>query len=380
MRGAWKKAEDEEDPRMAEIVLQAGLMQPILRELTKHIRFVLRRQRELTRLDRVQEMDRASMVWLSRQPGRNVPERAGAAQRILATVRRENFDTLENRVLHAYAKLAAEVARDWMREHRHASKSGRYVQVDEFRKFCRNLAKTLHDHDVLVARTDITPNYVLMQSKSYRKVYESWRRLLLRQEAIDDLWAWQAEAWTDFAVLAITLAIAELEKAELVAQSPVVWRAEAVGGRWFSQDRPMAVFWLTDRNRIVEIQSRPERPGALLTAARAHVALKITDIGSSHLPRRVAVWTPHAMKRLDLKKDVAEAVLVLEEIQSLAASEVLRHGLILTPARGQTGSESVSKGSIQVKGIALDPSGDGLNHGFNEVKNFVHREIYLDAE
>ncbi|MBY5853885.1 hypothetical protein ACC699_29770 [Rhizobium ruizarguesonis] len=36
---------------------------------------------------------------------------------------------------------------------------------------------------------------------------------------LDDLWAWQAETWADFAVLAIVLAFDELEESELVAQS-----------------------------------------------------------------------------------------------------------------------------------------------------------------
>lgn len=108
LRDAWKRAEDEAEPKMAEIVRQARGMLPVLRGLEKRIRRVLRRHRELTPLDRVQEMDRASMVWLSRQPGRSIAERAGSSQRILATVRRENFDTLENRVLHAYTRLAAD--------------------------------------------------------------------------------------------------------------------------------------------------------------------------------------------------------------------------------------------------------------------------------
>jgi len=79
---------------MAEIVRQARRMQPVLHDLERRIRRVLRRHRELTPVDRVQEMDRASMVWLSRQPDRSIAERAGASHRILATVRRENFDTL----------------------------------------------------------------------------------------------------------------------------------------------------------------------------------------------------------------------------------------------------------------------------------------------
>ena len=143
LRAAWRRAEDERDPRMAEIVRQARELAPVLRDLEMRIRRVLRRQRELTPLDRVQEMDRASMVWLGRQPGRNLAERAGAAQRVLATVRHENFDTLENRVLHAYLRLAANVAREWMREHPQAQASARYRAVDAFRKTCQRMFRWL---------------------------------------------------------------------------------------------------------------------------------------------------------------------------------------------------------------------------------------------
>ena len=167
LRDAWKRAEDEAEPKMAEIVRQARGMLPALRDLEKRIRRVLRRHRELTPLDRVQEMDRASMVWLSRQPGRSIAERAGSSQRILATVRRENFDTLENRVLHAYTRLAADVAREWSREHPRAENSVRYKQVEAFRKACRVLSRTLSDLDVMIAPAGVQPNYVLMQDRSY---------------------------------------------------------------------------------------------------------------------------------------------------------------------------------------------------------------------
>lgn len=380
LREAWRRAEDETDPKMAEIVRQAGRMLSVLRDLEKRVRRVLRRQRELTPLDRVQEMDRASMVWLSRQPGNNIKERAGASQRILATVRRENFDTLENRVLHAYARLAVDAAREWMREHPRAKSSARYAQVDAFRKSCRTFAATLADLGVMIAPAGIAPNYVMMQDRSYREVHTSWLRLLLRRKIEDDLWEWQAETWTDFAVLAIILAIDELEEAELVAQSPISWNSEATGGRWFEQDRPIAVFWLRETNRIVEVQARPEKPGVVLSVARAHVALRISDPTRAALPRRVAVWTPHSMRRLDLQGSANEAAMLLQQMQPLVQTEVLRHGLIMTPARGQAGAISATQGRGTVKAIALGPAGDDLATGFSAVRDFVRGEIYEASE
>ena len=376
LRAAWKRAEDEADPRMAEIVKQSREIGPVLKELEHRIRRVLRRTRELTPLDRVQELDRASMLWLSRRPGRTVAERAGPSQRILSTVRHENFDTLENRVFHAYVRVAALVAREWLREHRRAQGSDRYRLVDTFRLRCRALSRDLAELDVGVAEPGITPNYVLMQDKGYRTVRLAWERLIKRERILDDLWAWQAQTWTDFAVLAIVLAIDELEESQPIAQSPIVWRQEAVTGRWFDQDRPLAVFWLRDTGRIVEVQSRPETPGTLLTLARAHVSLRITDPSRSDLPRRVAVWTPHAIKRIDIKDAALGAVRTLSEITRLPSNEVMRDGLILTPAHLEAEQASNAQGNARVDAIALDASGETLGIGMQALREFIRRDIW----
>ncbi|TGD60663.1 hypothetical protein EYC08_20330 [Tabrizicola sp. WMC-M-20] len=376
LRAAWKRAEDEADPRMAEIVKQSREIGPVLKDLELRIRRVLRRTRELTPLGRVQELDRASMLWLSRQPGRTVAERAGPAQRILSTVRHENFDTLENRVFHAYVRLAALVAREWQREHRRAMGSDRYRLVDAFRLRCRALSRDLADLGVGVAEPGITPNYVLMQDKGYRTIRLAWERLIRRERILDDLWAWQAQTWTDFAVLAIVLAVDEMEEAEPIAQSPIVWRQEAVTGRWFDQDRPMAVFWLKETGRIVEVQARPELPGSLLTLARAHVSLRITDPSRSDLPRRVAVWTPHAMERLDIEEAARGAAATLAEITQIASNEVMRDGLILIPAHGEAAQATSARGKARVDAIALDASGDTLGRGMDALREFIRRDIW----
>ncbi|WP_246806818.1 DUF2357 domain-containing protein [Rhizobium leguminosarum] len=361
---------------MAEIVRQAEDVLPRLKALEPRIRRVLRRTRELVPLDRVQEMDRASMRWLVRQPGRNIAERAGASQRILATVRRENFDTPENRALHAYVRLASDVAREWMQEHPRAKASKRYMEVDAFGRFCKTFSRMLAELEVRVADTGIVPNYVLMQDPGYRAIYEAWRRLLEEDKVLDDLWAWQAETWTDFAVLAMVLAIDELEESELVAQSPIVWRAEASLGRWFEQDRPIAVFWLKNTGRIVEVQARPEAPGTLLALARAHVSLRITDISRAELPRRVAVWTPHTMERFDLSQAVLRANDRLAEIQPFGQTEVLRNGLILTPSHGQFEKHSATSPRTHVDAIAFEAFGDGLRSGLEAIRAFARSEIY----
>ena len=374
LRAAWKRAEDGASPRMAEIVKQAREIDPVLKELEHRIRRVLRRTRELTPLDRIQEMDRSSMLWLGRQPGRTIAERAGPAQRILSTVRNENFDTLENRVFHAYVRLAASVAREWQQEHKTLQNNDHYQKVEAFRRRCRTISRKLDDLGVRIAEPGIISNYVLMQDKGYRKVRCAWEKLLHRERALDDLWAWQAQTWTDFAVLAIVLAIDELKEARPIAQSPILWRQEAMTGRKFDQDRPIAVFWLEETGRIVEVQARPKQPSSLLTLARAHVSLCITDPTRVNLPRRVAVWTPHAMERIDVQEAAEDAAVTLAKIAQASTNEIMRDGLILTPAHTETFKATGSRDRARVDAIALGALGINLAKGMEALRDFIRRD------
>ena len=371
LAAAWRRAENDQDPRMAEIVRQSNDVRPRLQLLEKRIRRVLRRARELSPLDRVQEMDRASMLWLVRQPGRNTAERAGSRQRVLATVRHESFDTLENRVLHSYVALAADVAREWLQEHLGASSSARYRKVSNYRKYCRRLMRVFADLGVARASPDIIPNYVLMDDLDYRMVYKAWIRLVRREREIDNLWAWQAQSWTDFCTLALTLSLNALDEAELVAQSPIIWNDEAVTGRWFEQDNPLAVFWLRKTGLIVEVQARPERTSTRQAASLAHVWLRVTDVHGDGMIRRIPVWTPHCFKPHDVKVEVQLAANKLQEAQRVPGTDIIKNGLVIFQAFGDSQVEDSTSGRCSAHGVSLDGSGASLAAGMNALGNYV---------
>ena len=82
------------------------------------------------------------------------------------------------------------------------------------------------------------------------------------------------------------------------------------------------------------------------------------------------------MRRIALEDCAKEAATLLHQMQPLAQSEVLRHGLIMTPARGQAGEASAKQNRVTVKAIALGPAGDDLAKGFNAVRDFVRSELY----
>lgn len=378
LKAAWDRAENEEDPRMAEIVRQARELTPVLKTLRDQIRRILRRHRELTPLDRVQEMDRPAMRWLSRQPGRNIAERAGSEQRILAVVRREDFDTLENRVAHAYLRLASDAGRDWLREHPHAKAAQRYQLVESFVKLCKSMAEELAGLGIGLATADIQPNYVLMENRTYVTVREAWERLMRREKTLDELWAWQPQTWTDFAILSLILAIKDIQGVELIAQSPIRFRSEAVTGIWFDQDRPIAVFWLKAQGRVVEVMARPEKPGTQLTLARAHVALRISDpLDPSSFPHSVAIWTPHAMERIAPKTAAEGALARLAALQRRQAfQERLRHGLILTPGHHDPETAEISRDGVHVSAIAFDAAGESLMLGREAIARFLQSDLW----
>ena len=375
----WHWAEDESDPRMAEIVRQARLMPAHLRALETGIRRVLRRTRERVPLERVQEMDRSSMIWLARQPGRTTAERAGAGQRVLAIARHENFDTLENRIFRAYARLACSVARQWVREHSRANTSARYRTVAAYVRTCRRIDHELDDLGVGVAEPGVAPNYVLMENRDYHEVWKAWDRLIRQEFLEDDLWAWQAQSWIDFCVLALTLAVHGIEGSELLAQSPLLYLHEAHEGRRFVHDRPLAVFWLRRENLIIEIQPRPERVSQMQFVCHAAVWLRVSELTANGFPRRVPVWTPHAFERFDCQESASDALRLLAKAARVGRGEIMKEGVILMPAHGVGESAEVLRNGARLVAIALDASGNSLRTGMAVLAAFVRSCIVSSA-
>ena len=95
---AWQASFDPTVAPRRLVVRLAEALEDTLRDLARRPRRVLRRRREMQPVATVQQVDAACLRWISRRPGRTVAEKAGSRQEVLAVVRREEHDTLENRV------------------------------------------------------------------------------------------------------------------------------------------------------------------------------------------------------------------------------------------------------------------------------------------
>jgi hypothetical protein len=82
------------------------------------------------------------------------------------------------------------------------------------------------------------------------------------------------------------------------------------------------------------------------------------------------------MERLDIEDAARDAVTRLAEITQIASNEIMRDGLILTPAHGEAAHATSAKGKARLDAIALDASGETLGKGMEALRNFIRRDIW----
>jgi len=370
----WTGGDADERPKMDVIVKQANNMRVILDRLDKAPRQVLRRVHEQLPLSRVQELDRRSMTWLIRQPGETMAEQAGNRQRILGIAREENFNTLENRVLLAYARLARKVALDYVPKRRNLRSREKLVQ--SYGRRCKTLADDLTSLKVTEAKPDVTPNFVLLNNPDYNAVWEAWRKLLDRKRIFDELWRWQARSWDEFCALAVVVALQEIDGAEAVATSPLVFRSEQQRGSWLKTTRPLSVVHLSAHGIIAEVTyGRPIQPHAntSLTIPEyepllAPVRIRCGRVGNQNaFLKNILVWPQWSLLGGLPEGEVAETARMLRPDRSKlnGSLELVAGGIVIMPTRGDS-SEAIVAANTTF--LTLGASGKTLQHGLSQLK------------
>jgi hypothetical protein len=224
--------------------------------LSESPRKILRRERRLTPVGRVQQVDDACLVWLVRRPGRTAVEKAGPTQQILSVVRTEDYDTLENRVLRDFLRRCIGAADLYIREHKgHFEQSTRYRAVAILRDTCRRLLRDTPLAQVRSLPGFPQPNYVLLHDRAYRELWGWYMRLVRRLKVTDDAWRWQRRLWSDFVRLSVACEIVHANggQREFSARMPFahdLWvREEQDAGCWLHpMDWPGPV-WLKTEGR-----------------------------------------------------------------------------------------------------------------------------------
>ncbi len=354
LRRRWT-SDDHCEPQVDVIVRHAAHLRRTIDDLERAPRRFLRRTHRQVPLARVQEMDRRSMNWLVRQPGTSLAERAGDRQTILAVAREENFDTLENRVLRAYAELAAFVASNYLARHGAKRKSRRAELVSAYGVRCRKLSRDLAERGVRLVEPGVMPNFVLQQNPRYNKVWVAWQELISRDREDDELWRWQGRSWEEFCALAVMVALGDVPGAKLVASAPVSFRDEQQRGRWVDHDNPLGVFYLQEQGLVVEAHFALARPGPKRSDFAAPIWIRVGRTGAiDGFLSDIPVWPLWDHRGGLAREELAELASVLQ----LGRSARIAAGLVMRPAPPGADMEVETHGdvtalTIGVRGPAL---------------------------
>lgn len=196
-------------PRMALIVRIAQQMHRRLPDIVSAMRKILLRERDLVPLHRIQETDNTCLRWYARQPGNTTQEKAGSKQRLLAIVRKESFDTLENRVLKDFILRCSKEAAYYLNVEvgPRMQGSSRASDVKRYKNICNMCTANPCFEQVSLPAPGTQPNYVLQNDLRYQKVWYWYRQLLRRADVEDQIWDWQTRTWADVTRLLVGAAM-----------------------------------------------------------------------------------------------------------------------------------------------------------------------------
>lgn len=181
------------------LIVRLGKEQIIHRALaavSRHPRRILQRYRENTSIGRIQELDPACIRDYARRPGITTAEKAGSRQSLLAVRRREQRNTLENRVACWVMERLSLRASAFCSENSGFEKDEKVELVNRFGRNAREWRASEWLQDVANLRHVITqPNYPLQFEARYQIVWKTYQRLLKEKREIDEAWTWQRVLW-----------------------------------------------------------------------------------------------------------------------------------------------------------------------------------------
>lgn len=384
VRPAWDelaaailRQEDPREPTMALIVRHAETLKRAVRDVAERPRRILRRNRERERVDRIRELDVASLQHYARQPGVTTAEKAGRDQRLMAVVRHETHDTLENRVLKDFLRRSANEARSYLRAHAQRTESARYRAVRTYRTLVRRYHASPDLEGVGALPTVPQPNYVLLHDRRYHAIWTAYLELVRQEAVLDEAWTWQRRLWSDVASLMLMAAPGSQnghpDGFTVHAGNLPYLRTEQRSGRWSDANRLERVFLDAPDGDVAFVVRRvdPDADDAAPTAALA----SDVEVEAFHLPtgrrRRAVAWAVHGVHEdpLDLPSLARSADRALETWN--AARDAPIHRALVLTADGDPDAAATSATEGRVTGLRVPLAGAAQADALGAVRSWM---------
>ena len=178
---------DEPPQQLVSVIASQHLS--LIEVLISSMRKILRRKRDMVSISAVQQVDVHCLRWLARQPGHQAQEKAGARQKLMAVVREETRNTLENRVLKDFIYRVEILARRYLQqnESRYPA-SSRVKEVKRLRSCLINALRLPEIQSLPTMKALVQPNYVLLHDARYSKLWELYRLVLAHTRMSEIVW------------------------------------------------------------------------------------------------------------------------------------------------------------------------------------------------
>ncbi len=266
----------QDTPRSTLITYIAAHCIEEVRVISTGLRRILSRERIMTPVGKVQQLDSYCMRWLMRQPGRDFAEKGGVQQRVMAVVRREQYDTLENRVFKDFLIRAENLASSYLDEiQRQFSAHPVYAAVKHFRTVCQS-ALALPEMDLISGLTSMPqPNYVLQQDNRYSKIWNAYCRIVRLAALAEKLWGRKDELKTKLDGLSKE-SIWQDEHKDVVRYHSRVWVNPLDGKRAFTERK------VSRHDRVDE--SVKKKRGLKRSAMSVVDGIGVVDLSGNHVP------------------------------------------------------------------------------------------------
>ena len=203
-----KLTDSADDPPCRVITTIAQQYFHILTLLCGNIHKVLRRDRKKIKISSIQQIDSYCLRWLTKQPGRNAEEKAGARQELLALVRKESVVTLENRVLKNLLKRCKITGETYVREYNERySNSERIKATKRLVAFCKEQLQS-PVFKIIPSLTSLpVPNYVLQHNIYYSTVWRMYKLLIQQARITESVWPYRFNVFQDYFFLKTNLVL-----------------------------------------------------------------------------------------------------------------------------------------------------------------------------
>ena len=358
------------EPTMEVLVEHARTLHPLLADLSVSPRKVLRRNHRTVPVGAVAEMDGRTLRWLSKQPGRDTAERAGTRQTVLAPVREENLDTLENRTVRAVAEMSVRLVGESV-----VSDPKKRELLAAYRRRCRALDRDLRLRGVSIVQPGVSPNYVLQHDGRYRAVWAAWQALIRHGRARDLVWSWQSRSWEEFCFLfALVACRLQTQLMTPIAEMPLQTRGEQREGRWIAMHEPAMVFFpVRDANQWT-IEVHPPMVDTFRGAPPGTAACLHLKTWNGRTMGRMPIYALHSFRMDTEDEDLAglERTCALMEHKEESLGKV--YGVALRSVFDGSNGEAGSRRDGRVMRAAFGPGSEltePMNHFGHHIEAWI---------